>query len=416
MNDRNARELKLPHVVRFSGGRSSGMMTLKLLADGALDPARGDVVLFNNTGAEAAATYAFVRRIRERVEHAGLPFLTAEFATAEVLHHGRWTRTPTYRLVNERPRTEANPDGYDWQGTTYEELISWSGFTPSYFNRTCTGQLKIETTTRVLDDWLSDTEGPSSIGHTDANSRIDPDNAWHTHVRAGGKRTRESFIQTKCFVWNRPAHREAQRFADFSAPAEHYLSGKGRRYNDAVQRGRRWGTPRRAYISVMGLRNDEWRRITIIETRCQNTKVLFDEKPYMPLDKAQLNREDVDAFWAEHPDNLEAPADVAISNCLYCFLKGTRALQGVRAYTEQQMAQHPELAEQWAGTPCDWRWWAALEARYARTLDNDGETPRTLPREAEATGSPNYTSVLDGGRPVDMIPGVLGAVPCDCTD
>ena len=91
----------------------------------------------------------------------------------------------------------------------------------------------------------------------------------------------------------------------------------------------------------MGLRNDEWRRITIIETRCQNTKGLFDEKPYMPLDKAQLNREDVDAFWAEHPDNLEAPADVAISNCLYCFLKGTRALQGVRAYTEQQMAQQP---------------------------------------------------------------------------
>ena len=89
MNDRNARELKLPHVVRFSGGRSSGMMTLKLLADGALDPTRGDVVLFNNTGAKAAATYAFVRRIRERVEHAGLPFLTAEFATAEVLHHGR---------------------------------------------------------------------------------------------------------------------------------------------------------------------------------------------------------------------------------------------------------------------------------------------------------------------------------------
>ena len=417
MNDRNARELKLPHVVRFSGGRSSGMMTLKLLADGALDPARGDVVLFNNTGAEAAATYAFVRRIRERVEHAGLPFLTAEFATAEVLHHGRWTRTPTYRLVNERPRTEANPDGYDWQGTTYEELISWSGFTPSYFNRTCTGQLKIETTTRVLDDWLSDTEGPSSIGHTDANSRIDPDNAWHTHVRAGGKRTRESFIQTKCFVWNRPAHREAQRFADFSAPAEHYLSGKGRRY-------KRCGTARAQMGDTaprLHLRHGIAQRRVASHHHNRNT---------MPEHKGAIRRKTLHAAGQgaaqtertltrsgrSTPTIWKRPRTFAISNCLYCFLKGTRALQDVREYPEQQMAQHPKLAEQWAGTPCDWRWWAALEARYARTLDNDGETPRTLPREAEATGSPNYTSVLDGGRPVDMIPGVLGAVPCDCTD
>ena len=103
-------------MVRFSGGRSSAMMTLMLLDEGRLDAGRGDVVLFNNTAAEAPATYAFVRQIRTHVEQAGIPFLSTEFATAEVLHQGRWARTPTYRLVNERPHSEANPHGFDWRG------------------------------------------------------------------------------------------------------------------------------------------------------------------------------------------------------------------------------------------------------------------------------------------------------------
>ena len=49
----------LPHVVKFSGGRSSGMLLFTLLEAGLLNAQRGDVVIFNNTSAEHPATYEF---------------------------------------------------------------------------------------------------------------------------------------------------------------------------------------------------------------------------------------------------------------------------------------------------------------------------------------------------------------------
>ena len=50
-----------PHVVMFSGGRSSGYMLALALHNGLLRAERGDVVIFNNTSAEHPATYDFVR-------------------------------------------------------------------------------------------------------------------------------------------------------------------------------------------------------------------------------------------------------------------------------------------------------------------------------------------------------------------
>ncbi|WP_423907540.1 hypothetical protein [Candidatus Spongiihabitans sp.] len=38
-----------PHIVKFSGGRSSGMMLMELLKQETLKPERGDVIVFNNT-------------------------------------------------------------------------------------------------------------------------------------------------------------------------------------------------------------------------------------------------------------------------------------------------------------------------------------------------------------------------------
>ena len=53
-----------PQVVKFSGGRSSGLMLLILLENGVLKAERGDVVLFTNTSAEHPATYDFVRKLK----------------------------------------------------------------------------------------------------------------------------------------------------------------------------------------------------------------------------------------------------------------------------------------------------------------------------------------------------------------
>jgi len=40
---------KLPYVVKFSGGRSSGALLFSMLKNNMSDAKRGDVIIFNNT-------------------------------------------------------------------------------------------------------------------------------------------------------------------------------------------------------------------------------------------------------------------------------------------------------------------------------------------------------------------------------
>jgi len=44
---------RLPHVVKFSGGRSSAMLLFTLVENRILKRSRGDVVVFNNTACQA---------------------------------------------------------------------------------------------------------------------------------------------------------------------------------------------------------------------------------------------------------------------------------------------------------------------------------------------------------------------------
>ena len=113
-----------PKVVKVSGGRSSGMMLLRLLDSGALDPSRGDVAIFTNTSAEHSATYAFLGRLKVLAEQQGLPFFWLEFCTYEDAVRGDWTRRPAYRLVNQQPSGPDNPRGYRHRGEVFEEMLS----------------------------------------------------------------------------------------------------------------------------------------------------------------------------------------------------------------------------------------------------------------------------------------------------
>ena len=65
-----------PKVVKVSGGRSSGMMLLRLLDSSALDPSRDDVAIFTNTSAEHSATYAFLGHLKQISERQRLPLGT----------------------------------------------------------------------------------------------------------------------------------------------------------------------------------------------------------------------------------------------------------------------------------------------------------------------------------------------------
>ncbi len=154
----------LPHVVKLSGGRSSGMLLFALLENKILDPDRGDVIVFNNTSAEHPDTYRFTRDCKVASSRYGVPFFWVEFQTYEDARNGEWTRIPSYRLVNDEIRSPDNPDGFHWRGEVFEELLSWSGYIPNQFSRICTRNMKLEATRLFLKDWLACKESIPRLG------------------------------------------------------------------------------------------------------------------------------------------------------------------------------------------------------------------------------------------------------------
>ena len=97
---RSAGHAGLAHVVKFSGGRSSGAMVLSLARRGALKADRGDVVLFANTTAEHPATYDFAAEVCDELEfrHA-IPCFWYEYCTVEKLGPFGYSRRSATRAV-----------------------------------------------------------------------------------------------------------------------------------------------------------------------------------------------------------------------------------------------------------------------------------------------------------------------------
>jgi predicted phosphoadenosine phosphosulfate sulfurtransferase len=87
--------------IKFSGGRSSAMMLMKLLENNQLNPKRGDVIIFNNTSAEHSATYEFTRQMKKIAEEKySIPFFWIEYQTYEDSSGTyQWSRKPSYKLV-----------------------------------------------------------------------------------------------------------------------------------------------------------------------------------------------------------------------------------------------------------------------------------------------------------------------------
>ena len=326
----------LPHVVKFSGGRSSGHLLTILLDSGALQRERGDVVLFNNTSCEHPGTYAFVAECKLRTEAAGIPFFLIEFQTFEDAAKGEWRRFPTYRLVNARPFSrDENPDGFHWRGEVFEEHLSHKGFVPNQFRRTCTKSLKIEVTRRFLRDWFGAREGIPAEGHGGAGSLVDRDQLYARHGRSGGSTPRVIFDGKKDFVLSRPPNRPTQRYADYSRAAAPFSNPAVR---DRVFGGRAsLGIGAVEYVSLIGLRGDEPHRVARVSARAADPHadaLSEGEHPYMPLADFEIDESAVDDFWNERPWGTDLlPEDKALSNCVFCFLKGVNTLARIESGT-----------------------------------------------------------------------------------
>ena len=348
----------LPHVVKFSGGRSSGMLLLTLLEQGLLDRRRGDVVVFNNTSAEHPETYRFVDACRAESHRHRVPFFQIQFQTYEDVRRGEWTRLPSCRLVNELPHTDANPDGFAWRGEVYEELLSWAAYVPNQFRRTCTKHLKIEPTHGFLSEWLEGRSRTGRLGHHHEQSQVDPETRYRIHREHGGKLPAAIFARKHAYCWTRPHVRPEQRYADFSPE----WRPQGHRCTE--------------YVTLIGLRTDEHNRVTRVERRGGHETAQQGEHVYMPLDGLGTTRADVNAFWSRRGWDLNLPAEAGLSNCVYCFLKGGEQLKAVHDRMKHDAAAEAPGFGPLAGTPSDLAWWKRMERLYGRDLVAEGSQTR----------------------------------------
>ncbi len=184
---RHPNHKELPHIVSFSGGRSSAALTFMAAKEGLLKPERGDAVLFANTSAEHPGTYEFAATCKERLEKEfNLPCFWFEFCTVEDAWHGEYRRRPSYRLVKSVALSDEEPYGYHSNGEVFEEMVAWQGMLPNPHSRTCTAKLKLFPSHELLGEWLGRTTGPSHTGHHWNESNVSKDSLKKATPFAGG--------------------------------------------------------------------------------------------------------------------------------------------------------------------------------------------------------------------------------------
>ena len=347
----------VPQVVKVSGGRSSGMMLLRLIEDGVLDPSRGDIAVFTNTSAEHTKTYAFLGRLKTLVEEQGLPFFWLEFCTYEDAVRGDWARRPAYRLVNQHPIGLNNPDGYRHHGEVFEEMLSHECATPSMQTRFCTVMMKVAPSNAFLADWFGRGNGPKRLGHSGSESRITDEGILARHKKNGGQTPPAIFLKKKRYVRGQPLTRPAQRFADFTSVSLLWCVDRPNHL---------YGSKAMPFVSHLGIRADEAHRIEktrarIVRASRNRGRAWGDQPPgeqvSAPLVDAGIDRKAVAAFWESQDFDLELPADGRHGNCVFCMMKGRAALT-VLSRESQINEPGPESID----------WWVDMEARYGRDL------------------------------------------------
>ena len=407
---------ELPHILSFSGGRSSAALALMAAEEGLLQPERGDLLVFANTSAEHPGTYEFAAECKRRIEgEFGLPFLWFEFCTVEDARRGEYWRTQSYRLVKPVP-VEDDPAGYRSRGEVFEEMLSFQGMLPNPHSRTCTAKLKLYPSHKLLADWLGGTDGPAHAGHhwTDENDSplilVCPEGYADGYVRRGGSAPHEQAMARAERLAGLPSSRPAQRFADFTSAPIPKPAGPDHQRRPAPMRG-----PDAAqHVRLLGLRADETNRVNRVLERCLFAEGATTasctienqppgERPYFPLHEAGIDAEAIASYWSRQDFELDIPANAG--NCTFCFMKGTRSLV--------ELSETPDR-RRIPGTPSDLRWWSDIELRHGRTQpsrDGEGTTFFGFLGAHSTTYADLAAGSLNGSERYEY-----GTPACDCTD
>ena len=397
------------------------MMALQLADQGFFDPSRGDVALFANTSAEHPATYAFAARVSDRLEKSGLPVLWYEFCTVEdAPSHGRggYRRRPSYRLVNRRAHSDDNPNGYRSDGSVFTEYLSWKQRLPNPRQRTCTSTLKLVPAHQLLDEWLDGPSiGPRHSGHYETNSLVTAESMWAEY---GGQMRRAEFLSKTEQLRAAPPNRLAQCWEDFT-----YASVDAR--PESITAGLFAAASPTRFVTLIGLRADEQSRVDRILSRtlfaegagtakCRISNQPPGEIPVFPLYDSEIIKQDVLDWWADSPPvaDLDCPGEVG--NCVYCFMKGPRALAELHRTMPPPAEGH--------GTPADIAWWVDVEKLYRRRVP--ARNPASAGKKSATfgflgIGYESYAQIRAGNTPStaprhDRRGFAVGTIACDCTD
>lgn len=386
----------LPHVVKFSGGRSSALLLFGLLANNQLDPQRGDVVVFNNTSAEHMRTYDFVIRCKEEAERlSDVPFLLTEFQTYETARDGFWRRAKSWRLAKPCLWSSDEPNGLRYGGEIFEEAIALNTRLPNRFQRLCTDHLKVQVTRNMLSEWFSGEPVTRRLGHYHETSQVTDREIARSYQ--GTSLSEGELLWYVRFLRDCPLYRPSQSYAGFtSAPRigveylmEQALDGRVAMSGDSAV----------PYVTVLGLRADEPGRVGNILNRSQGDGAV----PYFPLFDSGLAAEDVLTFWQSQEWDLNL--DSRYSNCTFCFMKGIRTL---RAIAEEPKAQ--------GQGPSQLQWWADLEARYQRNIEEVRDGKRTGRTSRFGFFGKNSRHTYANLLELDPSEIPLQELPCHCTD
>ena len=406
----------IPHVVKFSGGRSSGMLLVTLLENKILKPERGDVVVFNNTSAEHPATYDFVSKCKQLTESYGLPFFWIEFQTYEDSVRGEWARIPTYRLVNAEPYSAENPYGYKHKGEVFEELLSWQSYVPNQHRRTCTAMMKVRATRNFLHDWFAVKSEIGYRGHYYEKSMSDKRTIQKVHLQNGGKTPIEVLMKKKEFLMSCTPFRPAQKFGDFTTANINIDNSllKGRKAGGHAILSNENGIE---YLSFVGLRADEPHRIKRMIDRNKQDDDDDGEHLYAPLSMMGVCKENIHNFWEAQSWGLQLPHEDNLSNCVYCFLKGSKTLVNI---AQKESSQNGDEL-----TPTNIDWWREMERKYGRNLREEGRDIKNKDKAEESIigffghgGMISYDKIAQRAKNGARIDGDMDvdSLPCDCTD
>ena len=169
------------------------------------------------------------------------------------------------------------------------------------------------------------------------------------------------------------------------------------------------------YVAFIGLRGDEQHRVHRVELRGESADGYEGEHIYMPLHEMAVNKANVNAFWEGQSWNLQELANGSVSNCVFCFLKGSSNLSAV--YTDLRNSETNE--EHGFGSlresPCDLQWWVNMESEYGRDLRAENRDRRSNIGRVGFFGNNtfNYESIREGVVNEAQFDSIL---PCDCTE